>query len=64
MVATARRAGASANFAGSGGAITGICESEEVFKKLESAFEQQGIRVIRPDFAPAVDAAVPLAAGK
>ncbi len=64
MVATARSAGASANFAGSGGAITGICENEEVFKKLQSAFEQHGIRVIRPDFAPAVEAAVPLAGRK
>jgi len=52
MIATARRQGASANFAGSGGAIVGIYDDEAMFKKLTSAFEQKGIRVVKPDFAP------------
>jgi glucuronokinase len=47
MVATARSAGASANFAGSGGAIVGIYEGEEQFKKLETVFAPKNIRVIR-----------------
>ncbi len=54
MVATARRAGASANFAGSGGAIVGIYDDENVFQKLATAFAPKGIRVIRPDFAPSL----------
>jgi len=54
MIATARLQGASANFAGSGGAIVGIYEDEAMFRKLESAFERKGIRVIKPDFAPAL----------
>jgi glucuronokinase len=54
MVATARRAGASANFAGSGGAIVGLYKDEAVFQKLAAAFAPKGIRVIRPDFAPSL----------
>ena len=54
MVATARRTGASANFAGSGGAIVGICDDETVFQRLAAAFAPKGIRVIRPDFAPSL----------
>ncbi|MGF1655594.1 MAG: mevalonate kinase [Verrucomicrobiales bacterium] len=64
MVATARKAGASANFAGSGGAIAGICESDEIFESMLASFAPHGIRVIRPDFAPAVDPAASLAVGK
>lgn len=52
MIATARRQGASANFAGSGGAITGFYADEAMFARLESAFASKGIRVIRPDLAP------------
>jgi len=47
LVATARSAGASANFAGSGGAIVGIYDGEESFGKLEAAFAPKHIRVIR-----------------
>lgn len=54
MIATARRAGASANFAGSGGAIAGIYDDEAVFGRLAATFAPKGIRVIRPDFAPSL----------
>jgi len=47
MVATARSVGASANFAGSGGAIVGIYDGEEMFKKLEKVFLPKNIRVLR-----------------
>lgn len=49
MVHTARRAGASAKFAGSGGAIVGFYDSPDVFARMEQAFRPKGIRVIRPE---------------
>ncbi len=52
MIGTARRQGACANFAGSGGAIVGFYEDEAMFAKLEGAFAPKGIRVVKPDFAP------------
>lgn len=64
MIATARRQGASANFAGSGGAIVGFYENEAMFAKLESAFANKGIRVIKPDFAPMLPAENGVAPGK
>jgi glucuronokinase len=63
MVATARQAGASANFAGSGGAIVGFYDDEKVFDRLSAAFAPKGIRVIRPDFAPALEEADDLSVG-
>jgi glucuronokinase len=59
MVETARRAGASAKFAGSGGAIMGIYDDEEMFTRLEKAFAPKGIRVIKPEYAPALPAPTP-----
>ena len=47
LVATARSAGASANFAGSGGAIVGIYNGDDGFAKLEKSFAPKGIRVLR-----------------
>ena len=44
----ARRAGASAKFAGSGGAIIGICPDERTFKQLRAALEPIRCDVIRP----------------
>lgn len=52
MIATARRTGASAAFAGSGGAIAGLYDGPEMFRALEQAFAPKGIRVIRPSIAP------------
>lgn len=57
MVAIARAAGASAKFAGSGGAIVGFYDSEEMFQRLEASFAPKGIRVIKPDIAPALTSA-------
>lgn len=54
MVATARSTGASAKFAGSGGAVVGIHDDEAMFARLEKAFAPKGIRVIKPDIAPPV----------
>ncbi|MDX2082269.1 MAG: hypothetical protein SFU53_15905 [Terrimicrobiaceae bacterium] len=54
MVATARSLGASAKFAGSGGAIVGLYEDAAMLKELEIAFERLGIRVIQPDYAPEI----------
>ena len=47
LVATARSVGASANFAGSGGAIVGIYDGEEGFENLERVFAPKSIRVLR-----------------
>jgi len=47
MVETARHAGASAKFAGSGGAIVGVCE-EENFAQLKEKLGGIGCDVIRP----------------
>ena len=57
MVETARRAGASAKFAGSGGAIVGIADDETVMDRLREAFAPKGIKVIRPDYAPPIPVA-------
>ncbi|MFZ4776450.1 MAG: mevalonate kinase family protein [Terrimicrobiaceae bacterium] len=54
MVETARATGASAKFAGSGGAIVGIYDDEAMFARLEAAFAPKGIRVIKPDLAPEI----------
>jgi glucuronokinase len=48
MVKRARGAGASAHFAGSGGAILGAYPNEETFGRLKSELEAIGCRVIRP----------------
>jgi len=52
MIATARRQGASANFAGSGGTIVGLYEDEAMFQKLVEAFSIKNIQVVKPDFSP------------
>jgi len=48
MVRTARQVGASAKFAGSGGAIVGLYENEEMCDRLRTAFKAKGIQVIKP----------------
>lgn len=48
MIQTAREAGASAKFAGSGGAIVGTLDSESDFARVASALEGIGCKVIRP----------------
>lgn len=48
MVETARQAGVSAGFTGSGGAITGICLGDAAFDRLVRALAAQQIAVFRP----------------
>ena len=48
MIRLARSTGASANFAGSGGAIVGLYDGEEMFTRLVTALEPAGIAVIKP----------------
>jgi len=50
MIDTARACGASAKFAGSGGAIIGIYQGETMFEALRQALGAIGSGVIRPDF--------------
>lgn len=65
MVMTARSAGASAKFAGSGGAIVGTYEDEAQYKRLGEVLQGIGCRLLKPriavtddDFVPAADFAV------
>ena len=48
MVETARSCGASANFAGSGGAIVGTYPDEEAFAKLKIAMKKIGCETVKP----------------
>ena len=48
MIRLTRSTGASANFAGSGGAIVGLYEGEEMFARLVAALAPAGIAVIKP----------------
>jgi glucuronokinase len=48
MIRLARSVGASANFAGSGGAITGRYRGAEMFQELTKALASIGVAVIRP----------------
>jgi glucuronokinase len=48
MVSIARSAGASAKFAGSGGAIVGTYEDEDQFAKLSAALSEIGCRTLKP----------------
>jgi len=49
MVETARACGASAKFAGSGGAIVGTYEHDAMFAALSESLESMGIEVIKPE---------------
>jgi glucuronokinase len=51
IVERARHAGASAHFAGSGGAILGVCPNDQTFARLKSELEAICCRVIRPTIA-------------
>jgi len=48
MIERARKVGVSAKFAGSGGAIIGVCESEATFARLRDEMREIGCEVIRP----------------
>jgi glucuronokinase len=51
MVAAARSVGASAKFAGSGGAIVGTYEDDSQFSRLSGALAAIGCQTIRPEIA-------------
>ena len=53
MVQTARSVGASAKFTGSGGAIVGTVESEEMFDQLQRVLEPMRVKTFRPVLIPA-----------
>ena len=55
MVMTARQSGASAKFAGSGGAIVGTYEDEAQFKRLKADLAAIGTEVMVPSIATAAD---------
>jgi glucuronokinase len=48
MVETARRCGASAKFAGSGGAILGTYSGEEMFASVRDNLAAIGSRTVKP----------------
>ena len=48
MVATARKAGATAKFAGSGGAIVGTYKDEQMYQRLVNALQEIGVAVVKP----------------
>ncbi len=52
MIYTARNVGASANFAGSGGAIVGAYPDEETYQKLTAAMRRIGVAVVKPQIQP------------
>jgi glucuronokinase len=52
MIQAARSVGATSNFSGSGGAVTGTFEDDRMFQKLENAYAPLGIKVIRPKVNP------------
>lgn len=49
LVNTARSFGASAKFAGSGGAIVGLLADQAAYDAMQAAFEKQGVRTLRPN---------------
>jgi glucuronokinase len=48
MVQAARQAGATAKFAGSGGAIVGTYKDEDTFQRLSRALNSIGVAVVKP----------------
>ncbi len=48
MIRTARRCGASAKFAGSGGAIIGMYKDKDMFSRLAVEFDKIQVKVIKP----------------
>ena len=52
MIQAARSVGATSNFSGSGGAVTGTFRDDRMFAKLEESYVPLGIKVIRPKVNP------------
>ncbi|MFN0055864.1 MAG: mevalonate kinase [Planctomycetales bacterium] len=55
MVNAARATGASAKFAGSGGAIVGVCDDEQMFHKLQERLAPLRCTVLRAQIGPETD---------
>ncbi|MDC0278448.1 GHMP kinase [Akkermansiaceae bacterium] len=51
MIEAARAVGASAKFTGSGGAIVGTYEGEDMFSKLKDSLDLKGCKVFKPQIA-------------
>ena len=51
MIESARSCGVSAKYAGSGGAIVGVCRDDEMFEKLKQTLGEIGCQVVRPVIA-------------
>ena len=49
LINTARQCGASAKFAGSGGAIIGIVRDDAMYRFLSRTFQKFGVQLIKPD---------------
>jgi len=49
MIQTARQCGASAKFAGSGGAIIGMYKDKDIFSRLTAEFDKIQVKVIKPN---------------
>ncbi len=52
MVETAHRLGCGCKFAGSGGAVVGLCDSDDTYQKLEDAYKNMRIKLIEPQITP------------
>ena len=52
MIEAARAAGASAKFTGSGGAIVGVYDGEDMFEQIISNLTPLGAKVLKPIIAP------------
>jgi glucuronokinase len=48
LVERARREGAHVHFAGSGGAVVGVCRDDAMFDHLARSYAQMGARVLKP----------------
>jgi glucuronokinase len=60
MVETARACGASAKFAGSGGAIVGFYTDDAMFERLTTALSSLQCRVLKPEVGAALERALPV----
>ncbi len=52
MVETARACGASAKFAGSGGAVIGTYRDEKMYERVSEAMDELGCKTIKPQITP------------
>jgi glucuronokinase len=52
MIQTARNAGASSNFAGSGGAVVGTYRGEAMYQQLRGEMSRIGVAVVKPVVMP------------